>query len=263
MSSDFNAADKARRKIQHAGMSLQCPQCHSTQQIEANNSDTSLYCQNCGHQLDSAEQADKTEIRALDSNQHNNTEKSFDTPDQAGNVQPKHEEMPPQRKTVHIWPWLLFMLLIVISSGFYMQKEQWLDNRWLRSNAINLGWPLESRDKDWLIVAESVKPEWIIRNDGSKILIIRGQLKNLLASTLLPAKLEISFYALHQPSQILTTRQLDLTMRPDEQTIKQVPFVRPAIDTMPVSPLSQREFTIVIESLPDGSGDFTLSAKAG
>ena len=236
-------------------MSLYCPQCHSLQQIDADTEETSFFCQNCGGEFNSTDHAEATENRGDDS------EQSDDTDAPVCDVS-EHGDMPPQRESVHIWPWFLVMLIIMIGSGFFAQKEKWLDNRWLRSTATNLGLPLEKRDKDWLVLAESIQPEWIIRADNSKALIIRGRLKNLLASDLLPPMIEITFYAASEPARILGTQQLPVTMRPDALSIKQVPFVRPAIDSMPISPLSQREFTLIIESLPDGTGDFTLLPKA-
>ncbi|GAV20761.1 hypothetical protein MMIC_P1734 [Mariprofundus micogutta] len=169
---------------------------------------------------------------------------------------------PPQRSTVQLWPWLLVMLIATIFAGFLIQQDKWLDNRWFRSTLINLNLPVQQRDKDWLIVPESVQPEWVVRTDGSKVLLIRGKLRNLLSCELLVPEVEITLYAKHQPDQILDTLQLPITMQPDEHAIKQVPFIAPDADSMPVGPLSSRDFILLLQSLPDNVGDFTLSAKA-
>jgi len=251
--------DKSKRKIQHAGMHPECPQCKK--QITSHAAEASQLCQNCGYKSDSTDQTHIIEHGTPENAPRNDTGTAAVTVDQSGDLHPEHEEMGPQRNTVQIWPWLMAIVSVVIASGLFTQKEQWLDNRWLRSSAINLGVPLDKRDKDWLIVAKSIQPEWVERTDGSSILIIRGRLKNLLSSKLPPPKLEITFYAATEPNQPLGIQRLHLTMRPDEQAIKHVPFLSPAEDLMPISPLSQREFTLVIESVPDGTGDFTLSAK--
>ncbi|OIO67973.1 MAG: hypothetical protein AUJ57_10475 [Zetaproteobacteria bacterium CG1_02_53_45] len=176
--------------------------------------------------------------------------------------EPEMADMPPRRKSAHIWPWLLAMLMITITAGFWLQQEQWLDNRWLRSTMINLSIPMQQRDKDWLIVPESVHPEWVSRNDGGKVLLIRGKLNNLLACELMAPDVEITFYALNQPDQVLETQRLPISMRPDEHAIRQIPFIKPEADSTPIGPLSSREFVFVMEKLPDGSGDFTLTPRA-
>ena len=142
-----------------------------------------------------------------------------------------------------------------------MQHEQWLDNRWVRSTLMNLNMPMQQRDKDWSITPESVQPEWVLRSDGSKVLLIHGKLNNLLACELLAPDVEVTFYAQHQPDQILEIQRFPVSMQPDEHAIKQVPFIKPEADTMPIGPLSSREFTLVVESVASGSGDFSLSVN--
>lgn len=261
-------------------MQIQCPQCQDQHDIETDISPNTWICHHCGHEFNPVpiaqcehEQAGTWDTTAL----WQHTEHQFPKPpfiittaesahpieveQQADDFEMSLAGMPPQRQSVHIWPWLLVMLIAITSAGFWMQHEQWLDNRWIRSTLMNLNMPMQQRDKDWSITPESVRPEWVVRSDGSKVLLIHGKLNNLLACELLAPDVEITFYAQNQPDKVLDIQQLPISMRPDEKVIKQIPFIKPEADTMPIGPLSSREFVFVIQSLPGDAGDFTLSAK--
>jgi len=254
---------------------MQCSQCHNQFDIDTDIIQTALVCHRCSHEFNPSSQTDSDQSGDHQPRFRHCSERVFPAPPfLARNTAPQTAadrpdnglegalaDMPPQRKKAHVWPWLLAMLMTTITAGFWIQQEQWLDNRWLRSTMINLNIPMQQRDKDWLIIPESVHPEWVTRNDGSKVLVIRGKLSNLLACDLMAPDVEITFYALNQPDQVLDVRQRPISMRPDEHAIKQVPFIRTQADSMPVGPLSSREFIFVMETLPAGSGDFTLTPR--
>lgn len=168
----------------------------------------------------------------------------------------------PGRRNVRIWPWLVATLILAAASGFLVQKDAWLDNPWLRSTLINLGLPLEVRDKDWLVLPETVQAQWLKRSDGSRVLVIEGRLANQLSCELPPPKLVIDFYADDAPDKIARTELLPITLPPSMETVRHAPYKSPAIDDVPVAPRGERGFLLVVESLPPRIVDFTLGAKA-
>jgi len=168
----------------------------------------------------------------------------------------------PVRRAARIWPWLVGTLLLAATSGFLIQKDAWLDNIWLRSTFINLGLPVDVRDQDWVVLPESVRAQWLKRDDNSRILVIEGRLANQLTCELPLPKIAIDFYADDAPDTIVRTELVTITLPPDMQTIRHAPYRTPAVDDVPVAPRSERGFLLVLESLPSRIADFTLTTKA-
>jgi len=173
------------------------------------------------------------------------------------------DEEGPKAASKRIWPWLVGVLITSIIAGFWLQKDEWLDNRWFRSTAINFGISLSLRDKDWRVIPESVHAQWITRDDRSRALLIEGRVENLLASDLPSPKIEITFFNQERPDQILLSRLLEITLPPAMATVRHAPFILPDRDIIPVSALGQRGFILLLESLPANTGDFALTARAG
>lgn len=169
---------------------------------------------------------------------------------------------PPPRKRARIMPWLLVMLLLVAGGGFWFNKDAWLDDPWLRSVLLNAGLHLEIRDKDWKIVPESVSATWVQRKDGDAVLVITGAVRNLLQTDLLPPRVHFTLFARDNPDEIILERDLTITQPPLMQTIRQAPFTAPPPDNTPIGALDKRGFVLVLENLPQNSGDFTLKAIA-
>jgi len=213
-------------------MHLECPHCQTSYDITPDVEDAVFVCHRCGLEFSATDQ--------LSSENHQ--------PEQA-----------PVRKTVHIWPWFMAVALLVVSSGFWLQKDAWLDNRWFRSTLTNIGLDMPLRAKDWRIASESVHSVWITRNDGNKILLIRGNIKNLLASDMLLPNIEIALFSKTAPDKQIAVFTLEISLPPSDKLIHQAPYSSPARDNMPVRALGNRVFTIVMESVPEETGDFTLT----
>jgi hypothetical protein len=183
-------------------------------------------------------------------------------PENSGTKMERYTDItPPQRKKVRIWPWLMIMLALIFSTGFWLQKDAWLDNRWFRSTAINLGFSMQLRDKDWRVIPDSIQAEWVTRDDSSKALLIRGRVKNLLTSELPAPIIEVTFFSDLHPDQKLDSQRLIITLQPDKRSIRRVPYIIPAANTIPIMPESERKFVFLIESVPENTGDFTLAAR--
>jgi len=213
-------------------MHLECPHCQTNYEITHDVEDVLFVCHRCGLEFSATDQF---------------------SPE---NYQP---EQAPVRKTAHIWPWLVAVLLLVICSGFWLQKDAWLDNRWFRSTLINIGFDMPLRVKDWRIVSESVRSVWITRNDDSRVLLIRGKIKNLLASDMLLPNIEITFFSKTAPDKQVAMSSFEIDLPPSDKLVRQVPYSRPDRDNMPVRALGSRAFTILVESVPEATGDFTLT----
>jgi len=169
---------------------------------------------------------------------------------------------PPERAVARIWPWLATMLIIIGGSGFWLKHEAWLDNTWFRSLLINMHLPVTVRNKDWHIIPDSVHAEWIKRSDGSQALLIEGRIENLLYSEIPLPEIEIQFYSALDPDRPVATRRLVITQPPTIEAIRRVPFHTPPADRVPVAARGERGFVLLLESLPENTGDFTLTAIA-
>ncbi len=166
---------------------------------------------------------------------------------------------PPARKRVTIWPWLVFILLLIGGTGFWYKKDAWLDHPWLRSVFINMHLPVEVRNKDWLIIPDSVQGQWLKRDNNSQVLVIQGRIENRLYCELPPPQILIRFFDDSGIDESLGEKLLTITEPPLIEQIKRAPFVIPPEDKIPVEAQGQRGFILVVESLPERTSDFTLT----
>ncbi len=167
-------------------------------------------------------------------------------------------ELAPVRKNAHIWPWLLTVLILLIGGGFQMQRDAWLDNRWLRSTLTNIGINLPMRTKDWRIDPENVQPKWISRSDGSKVLFVRGSIENLMRSDMPLPQIQLTFFSKADPRKQLGRTVLAIRLAPSDRQLHHVPYIPPPVDRAVVAALGKRGFAIMVESVPGETGDFTL-----
>jgi hypothetical protein len=168
--------------------------------------------------------------------------------------------LPPARKSAVIWPWLIFILLIIGGSGVWYKQDAWLDHPWVRSVLINMHLPVEVRDKDWRIVPESVHGQWLTRDDQSRILMIEGRVTNQLYCELSPPQIQVHFFDDSGLDQVLGKITLAITEPPGIEQVKHAPFEIPDIDRVPVEAQGERGFFLVLDSLPERTADFTLTA---
>jgi len=213
-------------------MHLECPHCQTSYDITHNVEDAVFVCHRCGVEFSATDQFSPENHQA---------------------------EQAPVRKTAHIWPWFMAVALLVVGGGFWLQKDAWLDNRWFRSTLTNIGFDMPLRAKDWRIASESVHSVWITRNDDSRVLLIRGNIKNLLTSDMLLPNIEIVFFSKTEPDKQIAISSFEIDLPPSDKLVHQVPYSRPDRDNMPVRALGSRAFTILVEPVPEVTGDFTLT----
>ena len=217
-------------------MHLKCPHCQTLYDIARDGGDALFVCHQCGQEFSApAVSSDRGDIVLIEA------------------------EQAPVRSTAHIWPWLLMILIVLATTGFWVQKDAWLDNRWLRSSLINIGFNMAQRGKDWRIDPASIQSEWLSRDDGSRVLRIRGSISNLLDSDLPLPAIRIVFFSKTEPAQSIGSVVLKIRhARPDDQ-VQRFLYITALRDSSPVSALGNRNFTIVAESVPAQTGDFTVA----
>jgi len=173
-----------------------------------------------------------------------------------------HPSPPPPRGKLRIMPWLTGVVLLIAGTGFWVNYDAWMENIWLRSVLINSGMGLEVRDKDWHINPDSVEALWLERRDKKTVLVITGEINNLLQSELQPPKIHFTLYARDNPDEEVLQRDLIITRPPLMQTIRQAPYMPPPRDTTPIAALDKRGFVLVLEDMPQNAGNFTLWPRA-
>jgi len=283
-------------------MRIACPHCQATYEIDASLTDAVFVCHRCSNefrarnedesevelpieeqlplfgepaapsQVDVRQDAAPTtanagnaasQTRPFNTDSANAATTDFDGIDTVNyQPDPAWEQSQPQANNHRIWPWLVSVLIFAIVGGFWIQKDHWLDNRWFRSTAINLGLSMEQRDKDWRVIPESVHAQWITRDNQSRALLIEGRVENLLASELPVPKVDVVFFTADHPDQILLSRLHEITLPPSMPGVRHAPFALPDRDIIPIAALGQRGFILLLESLPENTGDFALTARA-
>jgi len=169
---------------------------------------------------------------------------------------------PPPRAKLRIMPWLIGVIFLIVGTGFWLNHDVWMDNPWLRSVMLNIGLDLEIRDKDWLVDPDSVSATWLERSNKETVLVITGEVNNLLQTDLLPPKIHFTLFARDNPDELILERDLTITRPPLMQAIRQAPYLPPPRDNTPVAALGKRGFVLVLEDMPQNAGNFSLLGKA-
>jgi len=161
------------------------------------------------------------------------------------------------------WPWLLVFLCAAIGAGLWLNKDSWMERPWVRSFMINNGYRVIIHDRDWRLISESVKAQWIERTNHTLVLLIEGRVENRLQSTLPPPAIRISLLS-GEKSEQKTVQEIlkPITMNPLGNAIRRVPFITPPEDTMPVISSGTRGFILILENVPDKAQSFTLGIAA-
>lgn len=154
---------------------------------------------------------------------------------------------PPIPASPQIWPWLSAILALLCIVGFAVQKDAWLDHRGLRSTLLDLGIDMQQRAKDWRIAPASIRARWVEDADGNPLMQIDGRIENLLASAVAAPDISITFYAADNGRKELTRRIVKLTSVP------------PRLPILSFRGSKTRDFSLLIDQVPEGSGDFALT----
>ncbi|MDX8382932.1 MAG: hypothetical protein R8M45_02550 [Ghiorsea sp.] len=159
----------------------------------------------------------------------------------------------------HIWLWMVLVLLVLSAVGLSLRWEHWQLQSSIRGYSLQTHQSALILDRDWHISPNSVSTQWLKREDKSIVLLIEGQVENMV-NTALPLP-EIQMIFVSQMGQ--KTEKIEVITEPANiPTMQAVPFASPPIDTLPVSGLNKRSFMLLIEDVPDSSAHILLHAKA-
>lgn len=99
----------------------------------------------------------------------------------------------PKKKTHRIWPWIAFILVLLMAAGLWFKKEAWIHQPAVRSALLKVGLSKTASNADWFIDHQSIKMHWQKNNEGKQILIIEGNIDNTLAIPLPLPQFEARF----------------------------------------------------------------------
>jgi len=227
-------------------MRVRCPGCRAVYEVKDVDDDAILICHRCSTEFDN----DGLEPSDPD----------LETSSEPAGVEKLARETTPDQQRV--WLWLLVFLCAAIGAGLWLNKDSWMERPWARSFMINNGYRAIIHDRDWRLMPESVKAQWIERTDHSLVLLIEGRVENRLQSTLPPPAMRISLLSGEASGQIVQEILRPITLKPLGNAIQRVPFISPPEDTMPILSSGTRGFILVLENVPDKANSFTIGAAA-
>jgi len=233
-------------------MRIVCPECHAAYQVGAIIKNAILVCHRCNTEFDTygnkIVEGNETAEVFKKQEEHAPT---FGVKDliQSGMAGKKEQ----------VWLWMILILLALTFAGIAMQWQHWKFNSMARAVSIETNNDAPVLDRDWKIIANTVQSQWLKREDGSLVLVIEGQVQNLVGTTLPPPEIKVTFI-----TQIGENIEfvLPITEPADLKTLQSVPFMSPAIDKTPVSMLGTRGFLLLIEDAPQATQHMLLHAIA-
>ncbi|PIQ33846.1 MAG: hypothetical protein COW62_04205 [Zetaproteobacteria bacterium CG17_big_fil_post_rev_8_21_14_2_50_50_13] len=189
----------------------------------------------------------------------------------ATSVEPELPEILPLRKKARIWPWAIFVLLLIGAVGIWNNQSLWRQHAWVRAAEIEAqqlwhqwtGSTMRDVQTDglWEIKHASMHIEWIERLDGSKVLVISGTLKNMLPIRMPPPTLRVGYTDESGANPLPVDLTLAMTEPPAMLTIQRTPFISPPVDTTPIRAQGQRDFLLVLEAVPEHAAHLVVTTQ--
>lgn len=233
-------------------MRIVCPECHAAYQVGAIIKNAILVCHRCNTEFDTYGNkiAEDNETAKVFENQEKHAP-TFGVKDliQSGMGEKKEQ----------VWLWMILILLALIFTGTAMQWEHWKFNSMARAVSIEINQDTPILDRDWKIIANTVQNQWLKRQDGSLVLVIEGQVRNLVGTALPPPEIKVTFITqIGEDIEVI----LPITEPADLETLQSTPFISPPVDTTPISMLATRGFLLLIEEAPQTTQHILLHAIA-
>ncbi len=233
-------------------MRVICPECFASYQIEAVVKNAVLVCHKCETEFDSF--GNKVVVGDATSQFFKAQEEqtpTFGIKDLAQSGMVKRRQ--------HVWLWMSLILMALAIAGIIKHWQLWSHHGVFRGYQLQIQTDSPVLDSDWQVKPESVHSQWLKRDDGSLVLIVEGEVRNLLSIPLPPPEIKVTF--------ITQTGQNDKVIQPitepaDMQTLTASPYVSPPVDKTPVFPLASRGFILVLEDVPLSTQNIELHALA-
>jgi len=237
-------------------MLVSCPQCKAKYQLAANIKNVIFVCHRCDTEFSIGQ---PKEEGMNDQGQSLVSELSLSPAKEPLPAVPLSEKMIlPKRGKPRIWPWLMLVLLSISVLGIWKNQQQWLSQPWVRSVMMNMALPIKPSVDDWELVKKSLKSQWVDRQDGSRVLLVRGDIQNRLLSDQTPPRISVSFFDISH-KHLIQTRSISIYEPPSLAEIQHAPYLPPAVDTVPVVGGGKRAFTLVLENVPEEYQEISMS----
>jgi len=242
------AADKCPLPYQYIAMHFTCPHCQTHYDIDSDIgsdiSESTYTCHRCGGEF--------TPHKAV---------QDLSTQDQPADdvLILEQPEYAPVRQRSSLWPWLLVMLMLLISGSFWLQNDTWMNNLWFRSQLQSMGIQLPLRDIDWHIEPASVHTRWLKRDTGDKVLMLQGTINNRLSLAMPLPRIRITFFSAEAPDTPLQSSIIHIIRPTTEHAIQTAAFLNPAWDLSSVPANSPYRFMILVQHVPENMADFSIT----
>ena len=233
-------------------MRVICPECFASYQIEAVVKNAVLVCHKCDTEFDGfgnkVVAGDATSQFFQTQEEHAPT---FGIKDLAQSGMRKRQQ--------YVWFWMSLILVALTVGGVAKHWQLWSHHGVFRGYQLQVQTDSPVLDSDWQVEPESVRSQWLKRDDGSLVLIVEGEVRNLLSIPLPPPEIKVTF--------ITQTGKNDEVIQPitepaDMETLKTAPYISPEVDKTAIFPLGSRGFILVLENVPLSTQNIELHALA-
>ena len=233
-------------------MRVICPECFASYQVDAVVKNAVLVCHKCNTEFDSfgnkVVAGDATTQFFQTQEDHAPT---FGIKDLAQSGMNKHKQ--------RVGLWMGLLLMTIMATGLTVNWDIWSHHGVFRGYQLQVQTSAPILDSDWQVEFDSVHSQWLKREDGSLVLIIEGEVSNLLSIPLPPPEIKVTF--------ITQTGQNNEVIQPITEpasmnVLKASPFISPAVDKTAVFPLGSRGFILVLEDVPLSTQNILLHALA-
>ncbi|MDX8389032.1 MAG: hypothetical protein R8M38_00940 [Mariprofundaceae bacterium] len=235
--------------IDEMTMSVHCPQCQALVTKDTKKFENMFFCSTCkrsfslfiGEDLpgnDASENPDRIKENVF-------------------NIQKEWMHLHRQRHDPKILLWLSAVLLILAFIGIWKHQARWSEQPEFRYLIASLNLPISTHKSDW--VTDNASAEWFIRNDGSPVLVVEGRITRNTAKESPPPHITISARS-KDVGRENWKQTIVITQPPLTQLIRRAPYIPPPPDLLPLKPGTNRNFILVLESMPPQAATIRLSA---
>lgn len=233
-------------------MRIICPECHAAYQVGPMIKNAILVCHRCNTEFDTfgnkiapdnetLEVFKKQEVHAPTVGLRDLIQSGMAT------------------RHTHFWAWLIIILFSLSVLGLSIRWDHWQYDSFFRAISLDTNLTTTILDRDWQVLPDTIHTRWLTRDDQSVVLIIEGQVKNLVDAALHVPEIEVAFVT--QTGKDIKITQA-ITEPVDFKALQRVPFSSPPVDKTPIAPSGSRGFLLLVEHAPRSTQHIVLHAVA-
>jgi len=243
---------KLHNLCQSRAMRIVCPECHAVYKLGAIIKNAILVCHRCNTEFDTYGHriTDGSQTAAIFKKQEEHAP-TFGIQDLA------QSGMNNQRKS--ILSWMILVLILLSVAGIAVQWQHWQWHGLTRAINLETDNTQLILDRDWHILPETVRSQWLTRDDQSTVLIVSGEVASLVYTAMPVPDIKITFMTQTGENQEVIQA---ITEPADMPTLSSAPFISPPVDIIPIPALGQRGFLLLIENVPMYTQHMILHAIA-